>query len=44
MLYRAAADPRGVADTLSHSGIACWFLGRYPEAKRIDAGGAVALS
>ena len=31
-LYGDAADQRGVADTLSHSGIACWHLGRYPEA------------
>ena len=41
MLYRAAGDRRGAADTLSHSGIACWFLGRYPEA---DASMREALS
>ena len=32
ILYRDAADQRGVANTLSHSGIACWQLGRYPDA------------
>ena len=26
------SDRHGVAETLSHSGIACWHLGRYPEA------------
>ena len=30
--YRAAGDEHGVADTLSHSGITCWHLGRHPDA------------
>ena len=32
ILYRAAGDEHGVADTLSHSGITCWHLGRHPDA------------
>src|SRR6185437_14810397 len=32
ILYRATGDEHGAADTLSHSGITCWHLGRHPDA------------